>query len=44
MFGVIPKLVSPGNIIVTGTVGAGAGAVALRKAAWLLMRIRIPWR
>lgn len=42
IFGVIPKLVSPGNMIVTGALGSGAGAVALRAAARLL-RIPIPW-
>ena len=42
MFGVCPKLVSPGNIIVTGALGSSAGATALRAAARLL-RIPIPW-
>jgi hypothetical protein len=42
IFGVIPKLVSPGNMIVTGALGSSAGAVALRLAARLL-RIPIPW-
>lgn len=42
MFRVVPRLVSPGNAIVTGALGSSTGAVALRMAA-RLMRIPIPW-
>jgi hypothetical protein len=42
VFKVVPKLVSPGNRIVTGARLIGAGAKALAKAAKLL-RIPLPW-
>jgi hypothetical protein len=42
IFRIAPKLVSPGNKIMTGKLGTKAGAIALRSASKLL-RIPLPW-